>query len=249
MKYLLLFGMVLAGLVLVQFAQGQTVDELLDKYAAARGGLDKLSGIKSIYMEGARQMMGNEVTVKVTKEQGKLSRTEFEMGAGNGFMLITDKEGWNMFSMRSPTPTQLPEDAVKAQQTELDIAGPLVNCTAKGHKAELVGKEPLEGTDCYKIKLTTAQGKEVMYWLDAKSYLLLQSSVKRTGRGGAAAEGEMLTLYGDYKAVDGILFPHTIQNKMTGNTQGGGGGMANGSTTFDKIELNGTVDAKLYKPE
>jgi hypothetical protein len=241
MKYLLLIGMIMAGLVLVQFAQGQTVDEVIDKYAYARGGLNKLLGIKSIYMEGARQMMGNEVTVKVTKEQGKLSRTEFEMGAGNGFMLITDKEGWSMFSMRSTTPTKLPDEAVAAQQTELDIAGPLINYSTKGHKAELVGKDAPDGVDCYKIKLTTASGKAIFYWIDASTYTLLQSSQTNKGRNGA--EMEVITLYKDYAAVDGIQFAHTIATKSTG------GGMMDGSTTFDKIQLNIAIDAKLYKPE
>jgi hypothetical protein len=257
MKYLLLIGLVMAGLVLVQFAQGQTVDQLIAKYAEARGGLDKLLGIKTIYMEGARQMMGNEVTVRVTKEQGKLSRTEFEMGAGNGFMLVTDKEGWNMFSMRSTTPTKLPDEAVAAQQTELDIAGPLINYAAKGHKAELIGKDTLNGVLCYKIKLTTDKGKDILYWLDAQSHLLVQSSVKVKGnffgRSGdrtvttSPSEGEMLTLYSDYQGVDGILFPHTINTKTPGSPQGGG--TTNGSTTFDKIQLNIAIDAKLYKPE
>jgi hypothetical protein len=134
-------------------------------------------------MEGARQMMGNEVTVKVTKEQGKLSRTEFEMGAGNGFMLLTDKEGWSMFSMRSPTPTALPADAVAGMQAELDIAGPLVDYANKGHKAEWVGKDSANGLLCHKIKLTMANGKEIFYWIDPLTNLLQQSSQKGPAMG------------------------------------------------------------------
>lgn len=258
MKYLLLIGMIVAGLVLVQFVQGQTVDLLINKYAEARGGIEKLLGIQSIYMEGARMMMGNEVTVKVTKEQGKLSRTEFEMGANNGFMIVTDKEGWNMFSMRSATPTKLPDEAVALQQTELDIAGPLINYTVKGHQAELMGKDTVNGVVCHKIKLTTANGKEIRYWLDAQTHLLVQSAIKTTGnffgRSGdrtvatAPSEGDLITLYSDYQGVDSILFPHTIVTKMPGNIRGGGGTTDN-STTFDIIRLNIAVDPKLYKPE
>jgi hypothetical protein len=239
MKNLLIFGLMIVFLVVVQFAQAQTVEELTDKYAEARGGKDKLLAVKTIYMEGAGQMMGNEITVKMIKEQGKLSRSEFETGAGNGFRIITEKEGWSMFSMRSTTPSPMSPEQVAAQQTELDIAGPLVNFAAKGHKAELVGKDSEPGSECFKIKLTTAAGKEINYWLDAKTFLLVQSSQKMTGRGGV--ENVSVTLYSDYKAVDGIMFPHTIESKG----QGPGGG----STTFDKVELNKPVDAKLYKPE
>jgi outer membrane lipoprotein-sorting protein len=240
MKNLLFFGLMIVAMVLVQFAQAQTVEEIADKYAEARGGKDKLLAIKTIYMEGAGQMMGNEIAVKVIKEQGKLSRSEFETGAGNGFRIVTEKEGWTMFSMRSTTPSAMPAEAVAAQQTELDIAGPLVDFNAKGHKAVLSGKENSgSGTECFKIKLTTSAGRETNYWIDAKTYLLVQSSQKMTGRGGA--ETEAITLYSDYKAVDGVLFPHTVESKG----QGPGGG----STTFDKVELNKPVDAKMYKPE
>jgi hypothetical protein len=232
MKNLLIFGLMIVAMVLVQFTQAQTVE--------ARGGKDKLTALKSIYMEGAGQMMGNEIAVKVIKEQGKLVRNEFETGAGNGFRIVTEKEGWSMFSMRSTTPSAMTPEAVAAQQTELDIAGPLVNFATKGHKAVLAGKENTEaGTECFKIKLTTNTGKEINYWIDTKTYLLIQSSQKMTGRNGT--ETESVTLYSDYKAVDGILFPHTIESKG----QGPGGG----STTFDKVELNKPVDPKMYKPE
>ncbi len=242
MRNLLVVGLLVMALVLAQFAQGQTIDEVVKKHEDARGGKDKLIGLKSVYMEGARQMMGNEVTVRVTKEQGKLFRTEFEMGAGNGFTLMTDKEGWMMFSMRSTTPSQLPAEAVASMQPELDIAGPLVDYVAKGHKAELLGKDSVNGITCFKIKLTTNAGKEILYWLDAGTYLLYQSSQKTAGRR-QGGEVETFTIYTDYKAVDGIQIAHTIETKSAG------GGVGNGTATFDKVELNKPVDPKLYKPE
>ena len=244
MKNLLLFGFFIILLVAVQFASGQTVDEVIDKYMKARGGKEKLLGIKTIYMEGMGQMMGNEITVKVTKEQGKLSRRDFEAGGSNGFFLVTEKEAWSYFPMRSPSPAKMPDVALAGMLTEMDIAGPLVDYVAKGHRTELIGKDTLDGNPCYKIKLTTKAGKEINYWIDASTYLLTKSSTKGGGRRSAGGEGEQITLYKDYKAIDGILFAHTLETKMSGGEGRGGGG-----TTFDKIELNKPVDPKLYKPE
>lgn len=249
MKTLIIFSLFILFLVSVQFASAQTVDEIIDKHLAARGGKQKLLAIKTIYMEGSREMMGNEVAVKVIKEQGKLSRTEFEMGGTNGFVLITEKEAWNFFPMRSPTPTKMPDDALPALQTELDIAGPLADYAAKGHKAELLGKDTADGIACYKIKLTTSAGRVIHYWIDADTYLLNQSASKGGSFGGGRRPdgkepAEVYTLFRDYKAVDGILFAHNIETKNPGGEGRGGGG-----TTFDKIELNNPIDAKLYKPE
>ena len=251
MKNLIIFGLFVIALILVQFAQGQTVDEVINKYTDARGGKDKLLSIKSIYMEGTRQMMGNDLQVKLTKEQGKLSRTDFEVGGTNNYLLITEKEGWNFFAMRMQTPEPMPADRVKQLQTELDIAGPLVDYAAKGYKAELMGKEDVEGTDCYKIKMMIDSSNSISYFIDSKSYLLIRSAQKGGAfggrRGGAGGDVEMFTDYSDYKAVDGILFAHTLSLKSSVVTAGGQGG--GGSSTFDKIELNKPVDPKLYKPE
>ena len=253
MRNLIIFGLFVIALILVQFAQAQTVDEVITKYTEARGGKDKLLSIKSIYMEGTRQMMGNEILVKVTKEQGKLSRTDFEVAGVNNFFLVTDKEGWNYFAMRMQAPEPLPADRLKQMQTELDIAGPLVDYTAKGYKAELIGKEDVEGTDCYKIKLTLDTSHIISYFIDSKSYLLIRSAQKgggmgggRRGGGGGSVDTEVFTDYSDFKPVDGILFAHTLTIKTPSGANAGQGGGTN-SSTFDKIELNQPVDPKLYK--
>jgi hypothetical protein len=134
---------------------------------------------------------------------------------------------------------------VAEMQTELDIAGPMVDYAAKGHKAELAGKEAVNGADCFKIKITTKASKEITYWIDATTYMMVQSSQKGGGgMGGGRRNGgdaETVVAYTDYKAVDGVLFAHTIEVKASG--PGGG------STTFDIVQLNKPVDAKLYKPE
>jgi hypothetical protein len=248
MRSLILFGLFVFFLVAVQFAQAQTVDEIIDKYILARGGKDKLLSISTIYMEGSREMMGNEVAVRVTKEQGKLSRTEFDAAGATGFMLITEKDAWNYFPMRMQEPAKMPDAAVAGMQTELDIAGPLVEYAAKGHKVELIGKDSTDGIFTYKIKLTFKDGTERDYFIDTSSYLLVKSSAKMVARGRntdaskPAPTVETITIYSDYKPIDGVLFPHNIETKSSDGQGRGAGG-----TTFDKIEINKPVDAKLYK--
>ena len=79
MKNIIIFVVFILALVIVQFANGQSVDDIIDQYITARGGKGKLASIKSLYMEGSREMMGNEVDVKVTKVDGKLSRVDFAL--------------------------------------------------------------------------------------------------------------------------------------------------------------------------
>lgn len=239
MRNIILLVIFVLGIVFAEFTSAQTADEIINKYIEARGGKDKLNSVKSLYMEGSRQMMGNEVPVKVTIVQDKLYRADFEFAGNTGYTIVTPTAGWSFIPMRSQKPDPIPEDRLKNMQGQMDIAGSLVDYAAKGNKVELLGKEAVDGVDAYKIKLTLPGGRNVTYYIDAKTNLLIQSKqMGAPGRDGTTQE--MITTYSDYKTVDGILFPHTISNP-------GQGGMS-GSTTFDKVEVNKPVAEDQYKP-
>ncbi len=222
----------------MQFVQAQSVDDIINKYIEARGGKDKLNAMKSVYMEGSRQMMGNEVMVKVTMVQDKLYRTDFEVGGTTGYTIVTPTEGWNFIPMQSPKVEPIPADRLKTMQGQLDIAGPLVDYAAKGNKVELQEKETIDGKDAYKIKMILSTGKEVTYYIDTKTNLLIQTRQMAPARGNNAPQ-EIITNYSDYKLFDGIMFPQTIANP--------GAGVMSGSTTFDTIVVNKPVDESEYK--
>lgn len=225
------------ALVCAQFAQAQTVDEVIDKYMAAIGGKEKLTGLTSVYMQGVSVINGNEITNTTYKVNDKLFRNEINFGMGTSVRLITPEKGWSSNPRNGGAFTEMKPEQLAQSIHMMDCAGPLVNYAAKGHKAELMGKDTVENMESYKIKLTTKGGKEIFYWVDSKTYLINKVSQKENFGG---REVEIATLYKDYKAVDGILFPFTAVLK---------GGFGGGEMTFEKIEVNKPVDAKLYKPE
>lgn len=240
MKNIVLFVVFILALVLVQFVNGQSVDDIIDQYITARGGKDKLAAIKSLYLEGTRQMMGNEVGVKVTKVDGKLNRVDFEVGGNTGYTIVTPEKGWMYIPMRSDKVDEIPAERLKSMQDQLDIAGPLVNYAAKGYKASLQGKDTINGKEAWKIQLTNDAGKTLTYSIDAKTNLLIQSKQMSEGGNRNGGPTEVITDFSDYKDFDGVMFPQTITTEGTG--------MGSGAMTFDKIEINQPVDEKLYKP-
>jgi hypothetical protein len=238
-KNIVLLVVFILGIVCMQFAQAQSADDIINKYIEAKGGKDKLNAIKSVYMEGSREMMGSEVMVKVTMVQGKLFRNDFEFGGQTGYTIVTPTEGWSFIPMRSQNVESIPTERLKNMQGQLDIAGPLVDYIAKGNKSELQGKETIDGKEAHKIKVTLNTGKEVTFYIDTKTNLLIQSKMMSAATGSNAPQ-EMITIYSDYKSFDGIMFPQTIANP--------GSGVTGGSTTFDTIVINKSVDESQYKP-
>ncbi|MEO7766634.1 MAG: hypothetical protein ABIS01_04380 [Ferruginibacter sp.] len=242
MRNLILFGLLIIMLLAAQFSSAKTVEEVIEKYLKARGGKTNLAAVQSIYMEGIRETPGKEVTVKIAKEQDKLSRTEIETGVATGFILITDKAAWTSFSLRTPAAVEIPGEDVAGLQHELDIAGPLVEYAFKGHAAELIGKDTVEGDSCYKIRLTLNTGNEMMFWIDTSTYLLIQSRATSVNSGGVKKDS--YTRYRNYREINGVQFAHTLQTKSPGAPEHGPGT----EILFYKILVNSPIDPGWYQP-
>ncbi|KYP16554.1 hypothetical protein [Flavihumibacter sp. CACIAM 22H1] len=230
--------------------QAQTVVDVLEGYEKALGGKEKLQTLQSVYLEGVSIAgNGNEIISKLTKVDQKLMRSEISFGMGSISVLLTDQGGWISNPRNGGKFEPMPEERYKAAQTELDITGPLYNYAAKGHQAVLEGKETINGKDAFKIKLTLKNGNEITYYLDAATYLpmreirkgagLMGGGQRRQGANQGAQPQELITDFADYKATpEGFIFPFTVKRNGMG-----------GETIYEKIEVNKTVDPKLYKPE
>jgi hypothetical protein len=114
-----------------------------------------------------------------------------------------------------------------------------VDYKEKGHKAELIGHDSVEGTDCFKIKLNMKNGDVRYYYLDADSYLELKIEVQSTIRG-ALQETELY--YGDYEQVNGIFYPFAVEQAQKG-------GSTRVQISVQKIEQNVAMeDARFSMP-
>ncbi len=227
----------------------QTADEIITKYEAAMGGREKLGSIRSVYLEGVSVMgNGNELTSHITKVNQQLYRTEVQFGGmGNFTMIVTDKDGWISNPRNGGAFEAMPAEAVKSMQPELDLGGNLSNYAAKGSKAELAGRDTVNGISCYLLKLTLANGNDIYYAIDPNTYYVVREKRKATGmmgrRGGGqdapAADGMMVIEYSDYqKTPEGYVFPYSIKRPGMG-----------GSMMIEKLEVNQPVDPKKFKPE
>jgi len=228
-RNIVLIVVFILGLVYMQLLQAKSADEIINKHIEAIGGKKKLNSIDSLYMEGIREIIRKEVIIQVAKVHGKLYRTDFEYDNSKGFTSVTPDGGWAFIPGQSQKAEPIAGERLKAMQLELDIHGPLIDYASKGNKAERNGKENIEGKEAYKIKLTLNNGKEVMYFIDTETYLVIQTRETKT-RLDSKAEKEIITNFSDHRLVDGIMVAHKITNP--------GSGLASGSTIFSTIKVN-----------
>jgi len=224
----------IAGLaVFCTDAAGQTVDEIIAKNIQAHGGMDKLKSVQSIRTTAKFSQGSFEAQFRQeTKRPGKV-REEFIIQGMAQIQAYDGKVGWQIspFNGRKD-PDLMSQDDMKSLIVDSDIDGPLVDYKEKGHRAELVGHDSVEGTDCYKIKLSMKNGDVRYYYLDTDSFLELKLEIQTTIRG-ALQESEQY--YGDYEQVNGIYYPFAMEQAPKGSS-------SRAQFSVEKIEQNVKLD-------
>ncbi len=232
-------GLLLAGLVAVA-AQAQTADEIIAKNIEAKGGLDKIKGVQSMRITGKMMVgPGMEAPMVIETARPHKVRMEFTFQGMTGIQAYDGKAGWSVMPfMGKKDPEPMSADDLKQAEEQADMDGPLVDYKEKGHTVEYLGKDEIEGTPVYKLKITKKNGDIQTLYLDADSYLEIKAEGKTKVRG-QEIEGE--TTFGDYKEVGGLVLAHSIQSKMKG-------GQGPGQTiTFEKIEVNPEIAASRFE--
>lgn len=220
-------------------AFAQTADELVEKSIQAQGGREKIDAVKSARMTGKLAMgQGMEAPMVIETVEPNKIRMEMTFQGMTMIQAYDGKSGWQVQPFMGKTePEAMNEQDLKAMEDQLDNMDLLTKYKEKGHTLELVGKEELEGSPVYKLKLTKKNGEVMNIYLDAETYL----QVKQTGKAKMQGqEVETETSLSDYKEVGGILYPHSIQTKVPSMP---GGVMA---MTFDKIEPNPDIPASRF---
>ncbi|HXM92895.1 MAG TPA: outer membrane lipoprotein-sorting protein [Candidatus Dormibacteraeota bacterium] len=219
----------------------QTVDEVIAKNIQAHGGMEKIKAVKTIRITGKfTQGSFRAAFAQENKRPDKVREEAIIQGLA-GVQAYDGKIGWQIspFGGRRD-PELLSQDDLKTLQLDADIDGPLVDYKEKGHKAELVGHDSVEGTDCYKIKLTLKNGDVRYYFLDADSFLEVKIETQSNIRGAVQFTE---SYYGDYEAVNGGFYAFAYENGEKGNP-------SRTKYTVDKIEINIPLDdARFTMPE
>ena len=215
----------------------QTVDEVVAKNVKAHGGSDKLKSVKTLRFSGKLDFGSFEARfVQENKRPDKVRQQAIIEGMAQ-IQAYDGKAAWQVSPFEGRRdPELLSDDDSKSLQIDADIDGPLVDYKDKGHKAELVGHDSVEGTDCYKIKLTLKNGDIRYYYLDTDSFLELKLETQTSIRG-TIREAEVF--YGDYEQVNGIYYPFAIDAGRKGDTN-------RVKYTIEKLEQNVTLDDSLF---
>jgi hypothetical protein len=215
-------------------SNAQTADEIITKHLDAIGGIEAWKKVNSIITTGNLQVQGADVSVTASILHGKGMRQDIAVMGMTGYNIVTPTEGWNYMPFQGQTqPEALSEDDLKNAQDDLDAQGTLIDYREKGHTVEYLGKEDINGTETYKLKITLKGGKPQTIFIDPKTNYIIRSITKQKANGQEVEQTVNLSNY--QKLPEGIVVPFLI-------------GLPFGDMTVTKVEVNKDIDEKIFKP-
>ncbi len=222
-------------------AQAQTVDEILAKYHANIGGVDKLKALKTMKAVGKMSMQGMDLDFNMTMKTPNKQHMTISVQGQQIIQAFDGAEGWavNPFGGGKEA-VKLPAEQTK-EMAEQKVEDEFIDYKKKGHEVKLLGKEEVDGTQCYKVELTKNKFNDqedvtVVYYFDVENYVpIMMISYARTGPMKGA---EARTYMSDYQEVNGMMMPFSTEVKANGQTVQ--------KMTFQKVSINENVDDSLF---
>lgn len=233
-------ALLLVAFMTVLHTTAQTADEIIDKHFAAIGGKAKLASLKTMKFNANIEIMpGQKAPVLMTMKDGNKMRFDLDLQGMKMTNAFDGTIGWMINPFGGKTePERMPEEAVKELKKQADFQGPLFDYQKKGSTVKFIGKEDMEGTEVYKLQLNEKDGDVTYYFIDAESHLLLKESQKVKIED---KETETSTLMSNYKMVDGLLFPFTVESRS-----GSGDNSQGQAINIEAIEINIPVEDKIF---
>ncbi|MGI8741337.1 MAG: hypothetical protein ACR2NN_01970 [Bryobacteraceae bacterium] len=220
-----------------------TLDQIIQKHVDALGGMDKLKAITTFSATGKATMNGGQMVAALVMQMKRPSSMRVEMTI-QGKKIVQGFDGATAWMLNPLTGLDTPQKA-NAEDTQemknsadIDFSS-LVDYKAKGNTVELAGMEDVEGSPAYKLKVTKRNGRVEYDYLDAKTFLPVKSTTKRKQMG---TEIEIDAFPANYKPINGVLFPFTVDQKT--------GGKSMVQLTIEKVDVNVPIDdARFHMPE
>jgi hypothetical protein len=196
--------------------------------------LKKLKKIKSVTEETELTMSQIPFPLKSTKIWVSPS-TEAQKLEGQGMVLqksYFDGNAGSSTSMQTGK-KDLTAEEVAAKKKSYGLF-PEMNYATSGMTYEILGIENQNGTDVYVLKTNDGSSESFDYF-DTKTFMKIKTiSIQKQDE----ETVETTVTYGDYKEVNGLLFPHTMS-------------LAVGEVSFAgksvSITVNGKVDLSVFK--
>ncbi len=205
--------------------EGVTVETVFNDYIKAVGGEDKVKAIDNAIMKGKMSAMGQSLNVEMIMSQNNKSFMQISMPGMTIMKSVFDGEkGYQ--EMQGQRKDMSADEVKNAKLTEY-----LFPELKDVSKFELTGIESTDKGDAYVVK--TTDNEKWFYSVDSGLKIKDVTTLEQMGQ-----TMESTIKYDDYKAVNGIMMPHTMTQNM---------GPQNFEIKIDEIVVNQDIPETKFQ--
>jgi zinc protease len=182
--------------------------QVIEAYVAAIGGKQKLENVKDVTMNMSASIQGMTIEAVNKQKAPNLFYSALSMGGNVLQKQVFDGTRGKMSAMGQS------QEITGNDLTELKLQSalfPELRYAELGYSLELAGIENLDGVDTYRIRFTSPTGAVRNEFFSLETGLRLSSQVSQETPMGSMT---VVTTYGDYREVNGILFPFSIKQQL-----------------------------------
>ncbi len=214
--------LVVVAFVGIFSANAQTADDVLAKYFANTGGLEKWKALKSFTQKG-KAWQGQEFPMVIyAKAPNKIKMVINVQGTELVAQAYDGTTAWTLNPFAGgKDPVKLDDEQTKEIKDE-EFEDAFIDYKKKGHEVTLEGTEEVDGVKCFKIKLVKNKNNPKddateLHFFDAENYVpIVRVSYVKVG---PQKGTEVKSYMSDYQEVGGLMFPFSIEQKINGQTQ------------------------------
>ncbi len=196
-------------------AEELALEEILDKYYAAIGGLGNWQSLDSLVIKGTILSQNTEISTTAEYMRPDKCRVSYTIGGKIVVQSFNGETAWQQSALsESIAPETLDSSRTAYLRDRCGIESPLIDYAKKNLKVSLEGRDAVDGKDAYKIKVVYPSGNFQYYLLDAASFLPVKTVGFYTVGG---QEVVMMTRFREYKRVGNILVPFKLAIEKKGN--------------------------------
>ncbi|WP_309396160.1 hypothetical protein [Cerasicoccus maritimus] len=181
----------------------RNLEELVERYAKAQGGPEKIAQIKSLKLRGVTRQGDQEMEFQQIKRVPSSSRITLETAQYELSTITNGDEVWRKFGGRPEVYRVTGEDRERVL-SESQIISPLWTYRNTPGVLSMMSDEMLDGVIYHRVKVAIPDQPVAVYWIDPETYL--ERQIVTTNAEG----GEVVTLFEDYRPLDWLVIPYRV---------------------------------------
>ena len=240
--------MVLSGMSVSSVAQ--TVDEIVAKNLAAKGGVEKLRAVDSVKTTGRIKTQRGELPVTNWTKRPNMMRREIVAEGQTQVVAYDGKTLWGINPLISPKPQEISGPPVERTRKDADdFDSVLLDYKQKGHSVELIPPGDVAAAKAARagphLRVTKKNGSVQDIYLNPDTFLEDRIAMEVDQEGPQGLQGPqgkkavVATELSDYRAVDGMMVPFRMRQTFNGQPQG--------EVAYEQVQFNLPIGDELFR--